>query len=90
MALGENNIQPLFQIEEKLRENGFSSDMNFENKSLGASFKIANRKNAHFALILGDDERNRNVIQLKDLQKQEQIEVSLDKLIDTLKLMKGE
>ena len=90
MALGENNIPYLFSLCLKLRENGFSSDMSFENKSLGASFKIANRKNARFALILGDEERNRNVIQLKDLQKQEQIEVSLDELVETLKLKKGE
>ena len=43
-------------------------------------FKKATKRNAHIALIAGDDEINGNYIQVKDLLTQEQKKVEMDVL----------
>ena len=58
--------------------------MSFENKSMGASFKIATRKNAKFALIIGENEIANNIVKLKDLNTQEQCDVALENLVEVL------
>ncbi len=73
-----------FMVSQMLRENGFRVDMSFENKSFGSQFKIANRKNAKFALIIGEDEMQKNVIGVKNLLTQEQKEILVDELVDYL------
>ena len=45
---GKENLDKVFSLCTTLRNNGFNVDMSFENKSMGASFKIATRKNAKF------------------------------------------
>ena len=47
----------------------------------------ANKLNARAAIILGDDELAKGVVQLKDLDSGEQREVALDTLVDALKAM---
>ncbi len=84
MTLGSENLPYVFSICQNLRANGFSSDMTFDNKSLGAQFKIANRKNARFAIIVGDDEVKNKKVKLKNLITEEQFDVDLDNLIDEL------
>lgn len=84
MTLGNENLPYVFELCQSLRANGFSSDMTFENKSLGAQFKIANRKNAKFAIIVGDDEVKNHQVKLKNLSTEEQIDVDLDDLVDVL------
>jgi histidyl-tRNA synthetase len=45
----------------------------------------ANKLNARAAIILGDDELAKSVVQLKNLDSGEQREVALDRLVDALK-----
>jgi histidyl-tRNA synthetase len=50
ICLGKENLDKVFSLCTTLRNNGFNVDMSFENKSMGASFKIATRKNAKFTI----------------------------------------
>ena len=84
VCLGQENLSKVYSLCQTLRNNGFKADMSFENKSMGASFKIATRKNAKFAIIVGENEVLNNIVKLKNLSTQEQIDVSLDDLIDVL------
>ena len=45
-------------------------------------FKRAANKNAKFAIIIGETERNNDSVVVKDLAKQEQITVKLEELIE--------
>ena len=67
-----------------LRTNGYSTDMCFDNVKMGAMFKRATNKKAKFAVIIGEDEHNSGTVVLKDLEKQEQITVKFDELVDKL------
>ncbi len=84
IAIGEEARVEVYHAMEFLRSNGFACDMSFENKSMGASFKIATRKNAKFALIAGEDEIKNGVFQVKDLKKQEQETVKAEDLAEYL------
>ncbi len=82
--LGEETKQYSYLLLEELRDNFINCDYCFEDKSLSAQLKLANRKNAKFALIIGSNEMEKNAYQLKNLRTQEQIEVEYDDLLENL------
>ena len=45
----------------------------------------ANRNNAKFAILIGDDELEKNVVTVKDLQEGGQTEVALDDVVSFAK-----
>ena len=61
---------------------GYKVDICFDNTKLGNMFKRASNKNAKFAVIIGETEREQGAVVIKDLMKQEQITVKLEDLID--------
>ena len=69
---------------QELRLNCFKVDMCLENKSIGQQFKIANRKNAKFALIIGENEMKSYVYPIKNLKTTVQEEVEYQNLVDYL------
>lgn len=86
MYMGERCRDFASNLANKLRnEEDLACDLNYTNKSFKASFKIAVRKNAKWAVIIGEDEINKNVYQLKNLQTQEQVEVNYEDLIKKIK-----
>ena len=46
--------------------------------------KQANKANAHFALILGEDEVRESAVMLKDMQTSEQHKIAIDEVIKKL------
>ncbi|MFA6755162.1 MAG: histidine--tRNA ligase [Bacilli bacterium] len=90
MPIGENNFSKALEIANYLRVNGYSSDVCLENKGVGQMFKKAERRDALYALILGDDEVKNNTINLKNLTSQEQKNIKLDDLLKTLDHLFGE
>ena len=70
---------------EKLRANGFSADIDFLGRSIKAQMREANKKNARFVLILGDDELTKKVFAVKLMDKGEQIDIPFDKVVEILK-----
>lgn len=67
-----------------LRHGGLIVDYDFLNKSLKAQFKQADRLEAKYYLIYGDEEADRQVIKVKDSQTKEQVEVKLEDLYQYL------
>lgn len=84
MPLGEESMDAAFSLVEQIRKLGYSVEMPFVPGKIGAMFKKAERRNASFALIIGKDELDKGVVQLKNLKTHEQIEASIDSLDATL------
>lgn len=80
IPLGEKAMEYSFSLAEQLRSLGYSIDRPYKMAKLGSYFKKAERSRAKLALIFGDDELEKGIIQIKDLDKKEQKEVSLDNL----------
>ena len=52
----------------ELRAAGFAADRGFDNRSMKAQMKLANRSGARFALIVGDDELTAGTVIAKPMQ----------------------
>jgi len=90
MGMNQEIIDKNFSLAEVLRSNGFIVDSNYEVKSMKSLLKTAVRKNAKFALIIGEDELAKNELTIKNLKTQEQTSVSLDDMIHVLQSMVNE
>lgn len=90
--IGEETKQTAFLLAQELRDNFISVDMTYEDKSLSAQFKIANRKKAKFAIVIGEDELKTYVYPVKNLMTVTQENIKYQELVNYLleKLTEGE
>ena len=85
IALGEKAQNEGFALLSVLRSQGLPVSMDLLGRSLKTQLKAANRQGAQFALILGEEELEQNVLLLRDLTLGEQIEVPLGEVVEELK-----
>ena len=71
------------ELTHRLRKAGFTVDLGYRG-NVSRRMKRANRLNARAALLLGDDERARGTVTVRDLDSGEQAEVPLAELEDRL------
>ena len=74
----------LFVLMSQLQANGFRAEMDYQGKSLKAQMRRANKLNAAFTLILGDEEMRSGQAQLKNMSDSTQYSVTLDTLVTDL------
>ena len=84
MPLGEKAINESNKIANFLRLNGYSCDICLESKNIGQMFKKAQRRNAKYALIIGDNELESKNVVVKDLALEKQEAVANDDLLEYL------
>jgi len=72
------------QIAMKLRKEGFRVDIDLTGRALGKQLKYANRINARYAIIVGEEIHNDEVV-VKDMVSGEQITVKIGKLKEIIK-----
>jgi histidyl-tRNA synthetase len=66
----------------ELRRKGIASEMDHLGRSVKAQMREADRQQARFALVVGENELQRNLVTLKDMSKGEHREVPLDRFIE--------
>lgn len=76
-GLGEKASEFAFPLVHTLRQKGLYTAMDHEGRSLKSQMKQANKVNARFVLIIGDNELEQNVIILRNMTTQEQEEVAI-------------
>lgn len=90
MGMNQEIIDKNFSLAEHLRSTGFVVEANYEVKSMKSLLKTAVKKNARFALIIGEDELLKNQVTIKNLKTQEQTSVGLEDLVRILGEMVNE
>ncbi|WP_449620052.1 histidine--tRNA ligase [Robertmurraya sp. Marseille-Q9965] len=85
VGLGEAAQDYTVGLLHKLRQAGFSAERDYLDRKIKAQFKAADRLNAKYVAILGEDELNANKINVKSLASGEQVEYRLDEFIDKFK-----
>lgn len=68
-----------------LRAAGINTEIYYAPVKLDKQFKYAENKDIPFAVVIGEEEVNQNVVQLKDLLSRTQTTVTVDQLIQRLK-----
>lgn len=90
VALGEAAKREAFRIATVLRNAHIKCDMDGSGKSMKAQLKYANKINAKYVIILGDDELAQGVAVLRNMETSEQTTIPLNTVETTLgELLKG-
>lgn len=74
----------VLKVAELLRNNSFSTLINYYKRSLRAQFKSVDRHEPYLTFIIGEDEVQNKVVNIKDNKTKEQTTVAFDDLIDHL------
>lgn len=85
VSVGSIAIEKSFQILNDLRKNGIAAQGVLNNQSLKSQMRLADRIEAKFCVIVGENEIKENVVTLRDLQNKSQEIVSMNSLADVLK-----
>ncbi len=84
VAMGENANRKAAELLRQARKEGISCDKDYLSRKVKAQFKAADRANAKFVAVLGDDELERNVINVKEMATGNQEEVALAEVVEYL------
>lgn len=84
-ALGEATISSALVIGRDLRRAGVACEVDGRSQSLKSQLRRANSRGARIALVVGEGELARGVVQLKDLAAHEQLDVPADSLLATVR-----
>lgn len=82
MPLGNEAKDLSMQIITMLRANGFTCDMDQCDRGLKGQFKSADRFHAHFSMIIGEDEVQKEVVNMKCNHSKEQTIVPLENIVE--------
>jgi len=84
-TLGKDSYNKGFEILDSLRREGINADIDYEEKSLKAQMRLADKRNAAFVLIIGDEELKTSQVLLRNMKTKGQESVKIDALIKELK-----
>lgn len=82
IPMSENEKEYSMDILNDLRLNGFIADIDYNNRNLKNNFKVADRLNSKFVILIGESERENNILTIKDNNTKEEFKVKLENVID--------
>jgi histidyl-tRNA synthetase len=89
-ALGGAGRRQAFEWNCQLGKAGVRAELEFADKGLKAQMKRANRLDAAYVVIVGDEELQKGAVILRDMQTKAQREIPLDRLVQSLMSLFGE
>ncbi|PMC39736.1 histidine--tRNA ligase [Bacillus sp. UMB0899] len=84
VAMGDQAKDRAVTLLNEMRNAGLVAEKDYEDKKMKAQFKAADRHQAKFVAVLGDDELEKNVIAVKNMETGTQEEIALDQVISFL------
>ncbi|MFC0561847.1 histidine--tRNA ligase [Halalkalibacter alkalisediminis] len=85
VSLGDEAKDKTVELVHQLRKAGLSADKDYLDKKMKAQFKAADRLEARYTAILGDNELTEGKINVKDMETGDQVEVELGAFINYIK-----
>jgi histidyl-tRNA synthetase len=80
-ALGELSRQKGFETLKNLREMGIKADMDYQGKSLNSQLKAADKLNAQYTIIIGEDELKNGLAVIKSMDNKSQEQVKFAEIL---------
>ncbi|MGG5254933.1 histidine--tRNA ligase [Neobacillus sp. SM06] len=84
VALGDAAKDYTVGLLQQLRNAGLSAERDYLNRKVKAQFKAADRLNAKYVAVLGDEELSNNKITVKKMETGDQVEIGLDSFVSYL------
>ena len=83
----EESIADSIELAQGLRQGGLRVDLYPEADKLGKQFKYASSRDVHFVVVIGDDERGRGEVAVKDMKSGVQQTVKRADLLSAVRLL---
>ncbi|HEY5685388.1 MAG TPA: histidine--tRNA ligase [Acidimicrobiia bacterium] len=83
-VMDQDGLSPALVLAGTLRDGGINAEVALEPDRLAKQLRYADRAGIRFAIIAGEDERDRGVVTVKDLREGTQLEVSPAGLVAAL------
>src|SRR5690625_144758 len=81
VAIGEAAEKEAVRIVHDLRINGIQVDKDYQGRKIKAQFKSADRLKAKYVLVLGENELEKKVINVRSMETGDQVEVPIEELV---------
>ena len=85
-SLGEKATNASLGIAKSLRKKGLATQIDVNKRGLKAQLKYADRLNAKYVIIIGDDELDKGIVQFRDMTNSSQKEIALDKILEEIQI----
>ncbi|CEG27987.1 histidine--tRNA ligase [Bacillus sp. B-jedd] len=89
VSLGDRAKDLTVGLLQQLRKEGISAERDYLGRKLKAQFKAADRLGARFVAVLGEDELDKGVINLKNMETGEQTEAELASFVEKFREQLG-
>lgn len=80
MSINEKDYA--LNIVNNLRMNGFKVDCDYMNRNIKSNFKQADRLNSKYIIIIGEEEKNSQILTIKNNETKEEYKIKYDDLIE--------
>lgn len=87
VALGDEAKREGMKVLNELRDHGYSADIDYKNRKMKAQMKSADRLQAQYVILIGEDEVEEQVVTLRNMASRDQQQVKMNQLIETIKEM---
>jgi histidyl-tRNA synthetase len=84
-AVTPDDGSPLLALAHQLRDAGYRVEYSLRVEALGKQLRLADARQARFAVVIGPDDRARGEVQLKDLRTKSQRAVAVGQLAEDLR-----
>ena len=81
-ALGEAAEVKAFKLAQQLRQSSISAEIDIVGRGLRAQMKYANKINAKYSVVIGDDDIKNGSVKVKDMKTGETFDALLDDFVD--------
>lgn len=80
----DSNIEYSINVSSKLRENNIVSEVYFDDVKTNKKFNYADKLGIPYAIIIGSEEMESNILTLKDMQSGEQFKLTIENIIEKI------
>jgi len=83
-TIGQEAKRTAFRYIFKLRQEGLRVEMDYLNRGVRGQMKAADRLNATYTIILGEDELKKGMATVRDMKTGQEIEIKLSQLVEQI------
>ncbi|HLR03794.1 MAG TPA: histidine--tRNA ligase [Virgibacillus sp.] len=84
ITMGNDAENAAVAMMHKLRKNGIQVDKDYQGRKMKAQFKAADRLQAKYAIIIGEDELDKQVVHIREMATGEQFEAAINDVLSIL------
>lgn len=84
-VIGEQAKKESFKLLDQLRNNDLRTEIDYLGRSVGSQMKSADRMNAEYTIIIGEDELSNNSATIRNMKSGSEKEIKLNNLLEEMK-----